>query len=81
LTSDKLQGKTYKAEFASKLVFGKEKIRNATWSFSNSTQTIKFNFDDGEELSFIVTLIKDGYIYEFKDSDGKIFGLSKVDKK
>ena len=81
LTSDKLQGKTYKAEFVSKQVFGKEKIRYATWSFNNSAQTIKFNFDDGEELLFKVTMIKDGYIYEFKDSDGKIFGLSKVDKK
>lgn len=81
LTSDKLQGKSYKAEFVSKLVFGKEKIRNGTWSFSNSTQTIEFNFGDGEKSSFIVTMIKDGYIYEFKDSDGKIFQLSKVDKK
>jgi hypothetical protein len=81
LTSDKLNGKTYKAEFVSKQVFGKEKIRTATWSYNNSNQTIKFNFDDGEKLSFIVTMIKDGYIYEFKDSDGKIFGLGKVDKK
>jgi uncharacterized protein (TIGR02145 family) len=81
LTSDKLEGKSFKAEFIKKTLIGKEKIKKGIWSFSKSTQTLEFKFDDGEKVSFIVTLIKDGYIYQFKDSDGKIFSLNKVDKK
>jgi hypothetical protein len=80
LTFDKLGYKSYKFEIVSKKIFGKAKSKKGTWSVSPTSQTITFKFDDGEEKTFLVTQISDGFMYEFKDSSGTVFSLKKVQK-
>lgn len=76
-----LKDKLYSFELISKKLFGKEKIRKGTWSINLNNQTVIFKFDDGENNEFLITKIRDGYFYQFKDKAGTMYEIAKVDPK
>lgn len=76
-----LNDKVYSLELVSKKLFGKEKSRKGVWYVNVNNQTVVFKFDDGEKNEFLVTKIRDGYFYQFKDGAGTLYELSKVDPK
>jgi hypothetical protein len=76
-----LNDKIYSLELVSKKLFGKEKSRKGVWFVNVNNQTVVFKFDDGEKNEFLVTKIRDGYFYQFKDGAGTLYELAKVDPK
>lgn len=76
-----LGDKIYSFELVSKKLFGKEKSRKGVWFVNLNNQTVVFKFDDGEKNEFLITKIRDGYFYQFKDGAGILYELAKVDPK